>query len=102
MGERLENLAGAAAAAGVKALDDEAFADMRLRENSRSARAVCTFLPRMSCATRLSFCGLMRSMRATAFASLSARLRGCVVLLISSLAYAAPGARLAFLSEEWP
>src|SRR5215471_12427753 len=33
MGERLENLAGAAAAAGVKALDDEAFADMSARNH---------------------------------------------------------------------
>ena len=32
-------------------------AAMRLRENSRSASAVATFLPRISCATRLSFCG---------------------------------------------
>src|SRR5580700_10174529 len=45
---------------------------MRLRENSRSASAVATFLPRMSCANRLSFCGLIRSMRATAMASVSA------------------------------
>ena len=30
---------------------------MRLRENSRSASAISTFLPRISCATRLSFCG---------------------------------------------
>src|SRR6202451_410919 len=44
---------------------------MRLRENSRSASAVATFLPRMSCARRLSFCGLMRSMRATAIAAVS-------------------------------
>src|SRR5262249_41567167 len=44
---------------------------IRLRENSRSASAVETFLPRMSCANRLSFCGLIRSMRATAFASVS-------------------------------
>src|SRR4051812_6173771 len=48
---------------------------MRLRENSRSANAAATFLPRMSCATRLSFCGLTRSMRATAFASFSGRSR---------------------------
>src|ERR1700688_511313 len=44
---------------------------MRLRENSRSASAVATFLPRMSWARRLSFCGLIRSMRATALASVS-------------------------------
>src|SRR5215813_11519758 len=55
---------------------------MRLRENSRSASAIDTFLPRISCATRLSFCGLTRSMRATALASLSARLRSRFGLLI--------------------
>src|SRR5580700_8395716 len=49
---------------------------MRFRENSRSASAVATFLPRMSCATRFSFCGLTRIMRWTALASLSARERG--------------------------
>src|SRR5262249_37842968 len=48
---------------------------MRLRENSRSASAVATFLPRMSAARRLSFCGETRSMRAIALASFSARLR---------------------------
>src|SRR5580704_6412880 len=57
---------------------------MRLRENSRSASAVCTFLPRMSWARRLSFCGLTRSMRATALASLSARSRSRFFLLINS------------------
>src|SRR5260370_29398300 len=66
---------------------------MRLRENCRSASAVCTFLPRMSWASRLSFCGLMRSMRATALASLSARLRGCAVLLISSSRFSRAGRR---------
>src|SRR5439155_13860872 len=55
---------------------------MRLRENSRSANAVATFLPRMSCATRLSFCGLTRSMRATALASLSASARSLFFLLM--------------------
>src|SRR5579871_1928037 len=49
---------------------------MRLRENSRSASAAATFLPRMSCATRFSFCGLTRIMRATALASVSASARG--------------------------
>src|SRR6056297_1677988 len=49
---------------------------MRLRENSRSASAVATFLPRMSCATRFSFCGLTRSMRRTALASVSPSARG--------------------------
>src|ERR1700694_2446057 len=55
---------------------------MRLRENSRSASAAATFLPRINCASRLSFCGLPRSMRATALASLSARLRSRAFLLI--------------------
>src|SRR5215813_12003739 len=57
---------------------------MRLRENSRSASAVATFLPRISCASRLSFCGLTRSILATAFASFSASVRGWLFLLMSS------------------
>src|ERR1043166_8375942 len=57
---------------------------IRLRENSRSASALATFLPRISPATRLSFCGLTRSIRATALASFSARLRSCAFLLIAS------------------
>src|SRR5437588_4019211 len=59
---------------------------MRLRENSRSASAVATFFPRMSCATRLSFCGLTRSMRATAFASFSesARARAFLPMFVLS------------------
>src|SRR5690606_2251664 len=48
---------------------------MRLWLNSSSARAFSTFLPRINCARRLSFCGLMRSMRSTALASLSASAR---------------------------
>src|ERR1700730_2663500 len=56
----------------------------RLRENSRSASAVATFLPRMSAANRLSFCGEPRSMRAIALASFSARLRSCARLPIAS------------------
>src|SRR5580692_10134516 len=56
---------------------------MRLRENSRSASAVATFLPRISCANRLSFCGLMRSMRATALASVSASARSRFFLLMT-------------------
>src|SRR3984957_15405166 len=56
---------------------------MRLRENSRSASAVATFLPRMSCANRFSFCGLMRSMRATAMASVSASARSRFFLLMT-------------------
>src|SRR5712671_3829711 len=58
---------------------------MRLRENSRSASADATFLPRISCATRLSFCGDTRSMRATACASLSASARSRAFLLMSAL-----------------
>src|SRR5580692_9702141 len=56
---------------------------MRLRENSRSASAVATFLPRMSWARRLSFCGLMRSMRATALASVSESARSRFFLLMT-------------------
>src|SRR5215208_3839086 len=56
---------------------------IRLRENSRSASAVATFLPRIRPATRLSFCWLTRSMRVTALASFSARLRSRAFLLIA-------------------
>src|SRR5262245_22423357 len=56
---------------------------MRLRENCRSASAAATALPRISPATRLSFCGLTRMLRATAFASLSARFRPRDLLLIA-------------------
>src|SRR3954447_1833272 len=55
---------------------------MRLRENSRSFSAAATFLPRISAATRLSFCGLTRIVRSTARASLSASLRGALALLM--------------------
>src|SRR5215470_1750681 len=55
---------------------------IRLRENCRSASAAAAFRPRMSWATRFSFCGLTRSIRATALASLSARLRSRLGLLI--------------------
>src|SRR5512144_2392034 len=48
---------------------------MRLRENSRSASALATFLPRINCATRLSFCGEIRSSLLTALASFSPRSR---------------------------
>src|SRR5215510_6956178 len=48
---------------------------MRLRENSRSASALATFLPRINCATRLSFCGEIRSILLTALASFSPRSR---------------------------
>src|SRR5688500_11738407 len=55
---------------------------MRLRENTRSARAAETFLPRIRAATRLSFWGLTRSMRATACASVSLSARGVAALPI--------------------
>src|SRR3977135_522323 len=56
---------------------------IRLRENSRSASAAEALRPRISCATRLSFCGLTRSIRAMALASLSGRLRSRFGLLIA-------------------
>src|SRR5215472_16705599 len=56
---------------------------IRLRENCRSASAADAFRPRIIWETRLSFCGLTRSIRATALASLSARLRSRFGLLIA-------------------
>src|SRR5258708_28263787 len=56
---------------------------IRLRENCRSASAAEAFLPRINCATRLSFCGLTRSILATALASLSGRRRSLFGLLIA-------------------
>src|SRR6201982_3844521 len=56
---------------------------IRLREKCRSASAADAFRPRIIWATRLSFCGLTRSIRATALASLSARLRSRFGLLIA-------------------
>src|SRR3569833_1641087 len=44
---------------------------MLLREKVSSARALSTFLPRIICATRFSFCELVRNRRRTALASLS-------------------------------
>src|SRR4051794_6014912 len=74
---------------------------MRLRENSRSASATEAFLPRMSCATRFSFCGLTRTVRSTACASLSFRVRArfCLPillplgLLVGRMAVIGPGRR---------
>src|SRR5262245_6572192 len=66
---------------------------MRLRENCRSASAVTTALPRISAATRLSFCGLTRMLRATALASLSARLRSRFFLPMSVPRLRTSGAR---------
>src|SRR5215471_11355557 len=68
---------------------------MRLRENSRSASAAATALPRIKAATRLSFCGLTRILRATAFASLSARPRSRAFLLIAESSASSRTFRLA-------
>ena len=53
---------------------------IRLRENSSSARARSTFLPRIRAATRFSFWPEPRSMRSVALASLSLRARGVLGL----------------------
>src|SRR5260221_13888842 len=75
---------------------------MRLRLKVRSASAVATFLPRISCATRFSFCDEMRIMlvRARASVSLSTRSRfglpilsGPLGLLVGSVAVEGPGRR---------
>src|SRR5512144_297539 len=55
----------------------------RLREKVRSASARSTFLPRISRASRLSFCGLTRMSRVTALASLSLSARSRCGLPIS-------------------
>src|SRR5262249_41024570 len=55
----------------------------RLREKVRSASARSTFLPRISSASRLSFCGLTRMSRVTALASLSLSARSRCGLPIS-------------------
>jgi hypothetical protein len=68
---------------------------MRLREKVRSASALSTFLPRMIAATRLSFCGLMRSVRATACASLSCQPAFGFCLAHGYFLFA-------FLSAPWP
>src|SRR5262249_38639765 len=60
---------------------------MRLCENSRSASALATFFPRINRATRLSFCGEIRSILLTAFASFSLRSRSRWRLPISLLFY---------------
>src|ERR1700755_841863 len=56
---------------------------IRLRENCRSASAAEALRPRISCATRLSFCGETRRILATALASVSASLRSRFGLLIA-------------------
>ena len=53
------------------------------RELQIGERGRSPFLPRINCATRLSFCGLTRSIRAIALASLSGRLRSRFGLLIA-------------------
>src|SRR4029079_14739420 len=56
---------------------------MRLREKVRSASALSTFLPRISWASRFSFCGLTRRSLVTALASLSASVRSRAALPIT-------------------
>src|SRR3954451_16378860 len=70
---------------------------IRLRENCRSASAAEAFRPRINCATRLSFCGLTRSIRATALASLSGRLRSRFGLLMAYVLKPDPLSLLGFL-----
>ena len=67
----------------------------RFFEKVRSASALSTGLLRISAATRFSFCGLVRSIRLTAIASLSATRRGFFSL---PMAYF----RFAFLSAACP
>src|SRR5262249_25141708 len=55
------------------------------------ARAVSTFLPRIICAKRLSFCGEMRKFLATAFASSSASARSRFGLPIFAALSSLPG-----------
>src|SRR5690606_20189406 len=77
----------------------------RLRENSSSAIALSTFRPRICCASRLSFCGLMRCMRSTARDSLEACFGGafCLPILFPRhslvAAVAVEGARRRELAE---
>src|ERR1700722_14107484 len=75
---------------------------IRLRENCRSASAADAFRPRISCATRLSFCGLTRSMRATALASLSGRTRSRFGLLIAVKSSGLLGFLVAGMAMEGP
>src|SRR5947209_16921587 len=56
---------------------------MRRREKVSSAKASAASLPRIVCATRFSFCALLRSARRNAEASLSARRRAAACLPIS-------------------
>src|SRR5262245_7100753 len=83
---------------------------MRLRENSRSASAISTFLPRISCASRLSFCGETRRLRTTAFASLSESTRSrfalpivfCLRLLALGRRFRPDGLLVAAVAVEGP
>jgi hypothetical protein len=56
---------------------------IRRLEKASSARAASAVLPRIVWHSRLSFCGLVRMARTMAMASLSARLRGCLGLLMA-------------------
>jgi hypothetical protein len=67
----------------------------RFFEKVRSASAFSTFLLRIIAATRLSLRGLVRIIRFTAIASLSATRRGFFSLPMAYL-------RFAFLSAAWP
>src|SRR3546814_12854909 len=55
---------------------------MRRLEKVSSARAASADLPRIDCATRLSFCALVRSLRSTERDSTSDRPPGCFGLPI--------------------
>src|SRR3954453_22839820 len=57
---------------------------MRRLLKVRSATAWLAFLLRISPATTFSFCGLMRTLRSTAWAWVSSSVRGCFGLLISA------------------
>src|SRR5258708_20419932 len=73
-----------------------------LGENCKWGGAAEAFLPRISCATRLSFCGLTRSIRATALASLSGRLRSRFDLLIAKKSSSLLGSLVARMAMEGP
>ena len=61
---------------------------MRLRENSRSASAAATFLPRIGCATRFSFRGLTRGSAADRFRLGVGEVRGARLLAHYELSFA--------------
>src|SRR6478609_3416500 len=72
---------------------------MRLREKLRSASALSTFLPRISWASRFSFCGLTRRSLVTALASLSASVRSRAALPITLSSSSPCGPRRRELAE---